>query len=61
MVTVEADVDQVECRLAAGELSCPGCGRVLAGWGSGSAAAVARPDVDRWSCVRVGRDAPAAG
>ena len=33
MVTVEADVDQVECRLAAGELSCPACGGVLAGWG----------------------------
>lgn len=33
MVTVEADVDQVERRLAAGELSCPLCGGVLAGWG----------------------------
>lgn len=33
MVTVEADVDQVERRLAAGELSCPSCGGVLAGWG----------------------------
>jgi hypothetical protein len=33
VVTVEADVDQVECRLAAGELSCPSCGGVLAGWG----------------------------
>lgn len=33
MVTVEADVDQVERRLAAGELSCPVCGGVLAGWG----------------------------
>jgi hypothetical protein len=33
MVTVEADVDQVECRLAAGGLSCPSCGGVLAGWG----------------------------
>lgn len=33
MVTVEADVDQVEGRLAAGELSCPSCGGVLAGWG----------------------------
>lgn len=32
MVTVEADVDQVERRLAAGELSCPSCGGVLAGW-----------------------------
>lgn len=33
MVTVEADVDAVERRLAAGELSCPSCGGVLAGWG----------------------------
>jgi hypothetical protein len=33
VVTVEADVDQVESRLAAGELSCPSCGGVLAGWG----------------------------
>jgi hypothetical protein len=33
VVTVEADVDQVERRLAAGELSCPACGGVLAGWG----------------------------
>ena len=37
MVTVEADVDQVERRLAAGELSCPSCGGVLAGWGRGRA------------------------
>ncbi len=35
VVTVEADVDQVERRLAAGELSCPSCGVVLAGWGRG--------------------------
>jgi len=35
VVTVEADVDQVERRLAAGELSCPSCGGVLAGWGRG--------------------------
>jgi hypothetical protein len=33
VVTVEADVDRVECRLAAGELSCPFCGDVLSGWG----------------------------
>ena len=33
MVTVEADVDRVERRLAAGELRCPACGGVLAGWG----------------------------
>lgn len=33
MVTVEADVDRVERRLAAGELKCPACSGVLAGWG----------------------------
>jgi hypothetical protein len=33
VVTVEADLDGVERRLAAGELSCPSCGGVLAGWG----------------------------
>lgn len=33
MVTVEADADRVERRLAAGELSCPACSGVLAGWG----------------------------
>lgn len=33
VVTVEADVDQVERRLAAGGLRCPACCGVLAGWG----------------------------
>lgn len=33
MVTVEADADRVERRLAARQLVCPGCGGVLAGWG----------------------------
>ncbi|ORB32749.1 hypothetical protein [Mycobacterium persicum] len=33
MVTVETDVDQVERRLAAGELRCPECSGVLGGWG----------------------------
>ena len=33
MVTVEADGDQVERRLTAGELKCPACRGVLAGWG----------------------------
>jgi hypothetical protein len=33
VVTVEANVDQVESRLAAGELSCPSCSGVLSGWG----------------------------
>jgi hypothetical protein len=33
MLTVGEDVAEVERRLAAGELSCPGCAGVLAGWG----------------------------
>jgi hypothetical protein len=33
VVTVEADVDEVERRLAVGELRCPACSGVLAGWG----------------------------
>lgn len=33
MVTVEADAGGVERRLAAGELTCPDCAGVLAGWG----------------------------
>lgn len=33
MLTVEVDVDRVEVRLRAGELACPGCAGVLAGWG----------------------------
>jgi len=33
MVTVEVDPARVESRLAAGEIRCPDCGGVLAGWG----------------------------
>jgi hypothetical protein len=33
MLTVEADPTVVERRLREGELRCPGCGGVLAGWG----------------------------
>jgi hypothetical protein len=33
MVTVEVDPARVESRLAAGEIGCPDCGGVLAGWG----------------------------
>lgn len=33
MVTVGVDGEEVERRLAAGELVCPGCGGRLAGWG----------------------------
>jgi hypothetical protein len=44
MVTVEADVDQVERRLGAGELSCPACGGVLAGWGRARPRQLRGPD-----------------
>lgn len=33
MVTVEVDAAGVESRLRSGELRCPACGGVLAGWG----------------------------
>jgi Domain of unknown function (DUF6431) len=33
MLTVEANVDAVERRLGAGDLSCPCCSGTLAGWG----------------------------
>lgn len=35
MITVGADAAVVERRLVAGELRCPGCAGVLAGWGHG--------------------------
>ena len=44
MVTVEADLDRVECRLVAGELSCPSCGGVLAGWGRARPRQLRGPD-----------------
>ena len=44
MVTVEADVDRVERRLAAGELSWPSCGGVLAGWGRARPRQLRGPD-----------------
>jgi hypothetical protein len=34
VLTVSGDRDVVERQLAAGELSCPGCGGALGGWGS---------------------------
>ncbi|MDI3312933.1 MAG: hypothetical protein QJR12_01185 [Mycobacterium sp.] len=55
MVTVEADVDQVECRLAAGELSCPSCGSVLAGWGRARPRQVRGPDGPVELCPRRSR------
>jgi hypothetical protein len=44
VVTVEADLDGVERRLAAGELSCPSCGAVLAGWGRARPRQLRGPD-----------------
>ena len=61
VVTVEADVDRVERRLAAGELCVPGMRRGAGGLGAGQAAAGARPGRAGASCVRAGRGAPAAG
>lgn len=55
MVTVEADVDQVERRLAAGGLSCPACSGVLAGWGWARPRQLRGPDGPVWLCPRRSR------
>lgn len=55
MVTVEADVDQVERRLATGELSCPSCGGVLAGWGRARPRQVRGPATSVELCPRRSR------
>ncbi len=55
MVTVEADLDGVERRLAAGELSCPSCGSVLAGWGWARPRQVRGPDGPVQLCPRRSR------
>ena len=55
MVTVEADVDEVERRLAAGELSCPACSGVLAGWGWARPRQLRGPDGPVWLCPRRSR------
>ncbi|HXO52140.1 MAG TPA: hypothetical protein VN888_14190 [Mycobacterium sp.] len=55
MVTVEADVDRVERRLAAGELRCPSCGGVLAGWGRARPRQVRGPDGPVALCPRRSR------
>jgi hypothetical protein len=44
VVTVEADLDGVERRLAAGELWCPSCNGVLTGWGRARSRQVRGPD-----------------
>lgn len=43
MLTVEASAGSVERRLAAGELSCPCCSGMLAGWGHARARALRGP------------------
>ena len=55
MVTVETDVDRVERRLAAGELSCPACGGVLAGWGRARPRELRGADGPVWLCPRRSR------
>lgn len=55
MVTVEADVDQVERRLTAGELSCPECDGVLAGWGWARPRLLRGPDGPVRLCPRRSR------
>ena len=55
MVTVETDVDAVERRLVAGELSCPLCSSVLAGWGWARPRLVRGPDGPVRLCPRRSR------
>src|SRR5258708_5619811 len=55
VVTVEADVDAVERRLAAGELSCPACSGVLAGWGRARPRQLRGPDGPGRLCPRRSR------
>lgn len=55
VVTVEADVDLVERRLAAGELRCPACSGVLAGWGRARPRLLRGADGPVWLCPRRSR------
>jgi transposase-like protein len=55
VVTVEADVAAVERRLAAGELSCPACSSVLAGWGRARPRQLRGPDGPVRLCPRRSR------
>ena len=55
MVTVEADVDRVERRLVAGEVSCPACSSVLAGWGWARPRELRGPDGPVRLCPRRSR------
>jgi hypothetical protein len=55
VVTVEADVDEVERRLAAGGLRCPACSGVLAGWGWARPRGLRGPDGPVRLCPRRSR------
>jgi Homeodomain-like domain len=48
VVTVEADADEVEERLRAGRLVCPGCSGVLRGWGHGRGRELRGPEGLLW-------------
>src|SRR5260370_38015000 len=62
MLTVEASVDSVERRLAAGELSCPCCSGMLAGGGAAGAAALRGPGGEAGpAAARGGAGRPRAG
>lgn len=55
MLTVSADGDEVERRLAAGVLACPGCGGVLAGWGRARERRIRGRDQESRVCPRRAR------
>ena len=55
VVTVEADAGGVERRLLAGQLVCPGCSGVLAGWGHARRRAARGPDGLVWMRPRRSR------
>jgi hypothetical protein len=52
VLTVSADGDEVERRLAAGELACPWCGGVLGGWGRARERRIRGRDQESRLCPR---------
>lgn len=55
MLTVSVDGDDVERRLSAGELACPPCGGVLAGWGRARERRIRGRDQEARVCPRRAR------
>lgn len=55
LLTVEADADGVEHRLAAGRLACPVCSGVLGGWGYARARVLRGVDGPVWTRPRRSR------